>query len=235
MSSRNRTSGFTLVELMIVVACIGMLVLLMLPAIQTARAAARRSVCSSNMRQVGIATLGFANARDGQFPYSRHSHSVEEAWIYQLSEFLEDVDEIRLCPDDPRREEKLDQNHTSYLLSGYVTYKAPGSILNLNEMPETSKTIIAYEASDNLSLSTYNEHTHSPTWFASWKRDKDKVWNKIVAEVETDRHFSGAHYLYADGHVEFIPEEQVHEWVYNEPGYNFALPPQAGGRRELFP
>lgn len=64
--SRTRT-GFTLVELLVVIAIIGVLVALLLPAIQAARESARRSQCSSNMRQVGIAMLSFHDAR-GHFP-----------------------------------------------------------------------------------------------------------------------------------------------------------------------
>ena len=91
---RSQRSAFTLVELLVVVAIIGILVSLLLPAVQMAREAARRGQCLNHLKQLALGCLNFestmgtfprGNAATGDFPNGGNT-----SWMFQALAFTEE-------------------------------------------------------------------------------------------------------------------------------------------------
>lgn len=229
----RRHAALTLVELLVVISIIGVLLALLLPAVQQARAAARRTSCMNNLRQLGLAIAQYTDSHGGRFPRGADDPSDLTSWVFTLAPYLENVDAMRICPEDPLRQAWHETRGTTYLLSEYLAMDIPESVETIDQLDSTSLTIVAFEGSDlrdpDLGGSLV-DHAHPSKWFRQNFVSLKKTWTLLKREIQPNRHsISVAHYLYADGHVNVIDEETVHRWADN--GYNFALPGMATSSR----
>jgi prepilin-type N-terminal cleavage/methylation domain-containing protein/prepilin-type processing-associated H-X9-DG protein len=99
---RLALTGFTLVELLVVIAIIGVLIALLLPAIQAARETARMCMCRSHLRQIGVATQLFHDAKR-ELPAASLYNSIgtdhESAFLFLLPYLEESNKYVRYNPE----------------------------------------------------------------------------------------------------------------------------------------
>ncbi|NBW97515.1 MAG: DUF1559 domain-containing protein [Planctomycetia bacterium] len=98
-------AGFTLVEMLVVIAIIGVLVGLLLPAVQTAREAARRSSCQNNLKQIGLAILNHENVKKAYPAGYTYYGSNERCWGWGtfILPYMERMDLYQTLQPDKRK------------------------------------------------------------------------------------------------------------------------------------
>jgi len=198
---------------LVVLAIVAVLMTFILPLLGSAKVAANRTKCLSNQRQIGLALTSYANEHDGILPPSMHSTRSwrkEESWVFQIAPYLDNVDEVRVCPSDPPDRQKiiLERNATSYVLNDLVVDNA--QYRSIYAVPRPSKTLLLGVLSENRTPHTQWDHIHGGQWTS---------WTAAVNDVEVDRHRAGersddrlkgsSNYLYMDGSVKNIPAREL--------------------------
>jgi prepilin-type N-terminal cleavage/methylation domain-containing protein/prepilin-type processing-associated H-X9-DG protein len=206
---RLRRAGFTLTEVLIVIAVIALLAAVLLPVLARARERGRQTKCLSNLRQVGLALSMYVDAYDGLYPTvlakapSRDSpsgfdlNSVAD-WTEMVADRLKDK-RVQRCPSDSAPEQGFE---SSYALNAWFEYHVTQS-----DVTHPAETILLAERLNNPETEKQPEHFvwwlwQGKTWPPADTPDPTPTANR---ELALTRHNGQSDYLYADGHVKSLP------------------------------
>lgn len=207
-----RKHGFTLIEVLVVVAIIGLLLSLVLPALRAARARGRATVCLAQIHQLGTAAQMYASAHRGLLvDYGlAHGGSVEESttWLNTLRKEYRNILVAR-CPSDlsaywanpyPGTSQR---RRVSYGVNEYLTGRIGEyeSYRRLDALRRPAATILFCEMTQ-VGEYAVSDHVHPVNW----------VMNPLIEarrQIEPGLHLGRANYALADGHAEPLTFEQT--------------------------
>jgi len=178
----HRDRGFTLIELLVVIAIIAILAAILFPVFAKAREKARQSSCLSNLKQIGVATLMYAQDYDETLPRYYHSGGVNYTAQVSIQPYMKN-EQIWVCPSGW-------DNFHYYWDAGY-----PGAPA---EIPGS------YGYNHRLNSRLLAELTRAPetgVWADARKRYTILHENGRYRTI--DRHNGGGNMTYADGHAKW--------------------------------
>jgi prepilin-type N-terminal cleavage/methylation domain-containing protein/prepilin-type processing-associated H-X9-DG protein len=217
LSGRPRAArrGFTLVELLVVVAVLALLAALLFPVLSQARHAARRSVCVSNLRQLGVAFAMYAGDYDETLPEAGGAFGSVAAWIDYDSpgerggiypyvhQFSKSGASVYRCPNGLPDTSSYSSVSSTYAMNDYLRpwhgvypRAVPPEPLALSQIEAPPRTLLLFEVTQH--RQGYANRNGSPYFHTV---DKETGQPIGVPQVY---HHGGSNFLFCDGHVRFV-------------------------------
>jgi len=213
---RHRPSpcGFTLVELLIVIAIIAVLAAILFPVFSVARAKARRARCESNLRQVGAALMLYADDYSGYLPSFSQSHpswsntltpaqknspqpGLVVTWDISIQDKLRNVD-VLTCSDNPFGRDKRAFAMTAYSMKADLTSLTFYGE-RIENIPNRTGIVLLFEKGKNLpgswgdAMGENVRQSHASKW-----PSVDPGYSEALF------HQKGKNFLFLDGHAKWF-------------------------------
>lgn len=197
--------GFTLIELLVVIAIIALLLSVLMPSLNKAKETARRTMCNSDIKQIGLAELLYANDYAGRITPGI-DRVTQNGFMTKLMGYGIDTEDVFLCPSEKFRAKNAwgdYQGHygINYDLAGDVefyqgkprwTLTSPGFKLSAARRPSD---LIMFADIDG---DRANPDTIGKKHWAIWYKSDNS--NGFAQRYPT-RHGDGGNYVFGDGHT----------------------------------
>lgn len=195
VSSRGqKKSGFTLVEVLVVLAIIAVLAGILFPVFSSAREGARRTVCASNLRQIGLGMQMYAQDHNGKLP--RASAPIPKCgWPGLFSRYIRNS-EVFLCPSDEVEHPYDPACSEEQAQAGSYTIVALEDALTRRDPTKTILTLDGKGEQNSVGTRTAGKLTVVP--------------EDIMRTFGEARHKEGYNAVFGDGHVKYlIPDKML--------------------------
>lgn len=207
--------GFTLIELLVVIAIIAILAAILFPVFAKAREKARQASCMSNLKQIALAGLQYAQDYDEILPNAYMYYgtpgdpNVLRFWPFQLDPYMKNM-QLIICP----------SHRWSYTWSVNAPFTASYVIVNISRSRTgTGCTTLAggslAQVQDVSGTLWWAETTNSAEIFGPWSGDPDPlVFTERGAQSRVwEGHNDGANYAFADGHAKWLKDTLPGMWT----------------------
>jgi len=187
-----RRRGFTLIELLVVIAIIAILAAILFPVFAKAREKARQTSCLSNIKQLGLGMLQYAQDYDETLlHYSDHDCSGKHMWWQLVDPYVKNS-QITRCPSVPTVAQGIGVNYAHVINCGFGgTPSGPISGVGLANMQVPSQTMMM---ADSTSALVYCR--------VCWPNGPNAT--DTTNRIPLDRHNEGINVEYCDGHAKWV-------------------------------